>query len=117
MMQHAIIEAAPRAMPFSTKRFEAFRVRDNRTRRLVLVGDQPDLKATLDAATVQWCEHKDKLLIREADADEGTSILHVYVVKKQAAKWIHPAGEIVPRRFEQLYADPVCSIDETVLAA
>lgn len=101
-----------RPQPYSTLSFEAFRVTETRTFPLAAEGSAlPDFLASAQVR----CFHKDKLLIRETDTETGTVKLHLYAIKKKAPKWIHPAGEIMPRRVEDLYADPLCIIDGQVL--
>lgn len=59
--------------------------------------------------------HKDRLVIREDSEETGAALLHVFAIRQKAPRWVHPRGELQPRRVVDLYADPVCVIDAAVL--
>lgn len=101
-----------RTSAYSAVSFAAFRVSGGQTSR-INVADSTNLKTTLNGAQLA-CLHGEKLVIRETD--EAGSRLHVYAIRRAAPKWVHPPGEIVPRRVVDLFADPVCVIDGSVLS-
>lgn len=104
--------AGIRPAPYSAVSFEAFRLTDGRTYSLD-IGDPSDLADALRSAQTRcFLAHKEHLAIRETD--EAGARVHLYAIRKAAPKWVHPAGELVPRRVADLYADPVCVMDGAV---
>lgn len=104
-----------RAGRYAPTRFEASRVDGTApftTRRLRQLNALSLSEAVEEAQSL--CLHKDKLVIREI-GDDGTDRLHIYAIKQKAATWVRRGFETV--REQPLYADPVCVIDATVIAA
>lgn len=104
----------PTAQRYSAVSFEAFRVTDGgKTIALAIDATLPDLAAAMTAALQAQCFYrKEHLLIREI-GDDGTSRLHVFAIKQAKPKWVHPAGEIMPRRVEDRYAERLFVFEET----
>lgn len=94
----------PRYVP---KTFAAFRIGEGGTSRLSI--DADDLQGALNAA-LPACIHKDKLAIREADEETGETVVHLYVIRRRAPMWVQPAGEIMPRRVCDHYAELVATL-------
>lgn len=93
----------------------AFRIsEDGRTGRLALPPTAVDVAAAL-AAALPACLFKEKLAIRETDEETGEVKIHLYAVRRKAPQWVHPAGEVLPRRVHDHYADPICVIPGEVL--
>lgn len=108
---------ATRASVYSAKSFTAFRVSDGKhTIPLALSGAPRTLDDALAAAMVRTF-HKDQLVIRETDEETGKVALHLYAIRRRAPQWIHQPGDILPKRVADHYADPLCSIDGSVLLA
>jgi len=111
------LPAGIRPQPFTATTWTAFRVSEpgrtypSKTYPLA-IGEQSSLTNAKNAGAIH-CRHKDRLVIRETD-DSG-SRLHVYAIRKKAPQWVHQPGEFMPRRVEDLIADPVCVIDEGAL--
>lgn len=106
------LATTPRALPYSAKRFDAFKVAGGKT--YALDAGATSLEDAVKAAQFR-CFHKQHLVIRETDDETGDVTLHLFVIRKAAPKWVHPAGEIVPRRVEDLYAEAVCVVDGGML--
>jgi hypothetical protein len=97
--------------------FEAFRVWPGRTLRLAFATTPRSLDEAIAGALMSQAFHRgESLLIRETDPLTKAAQLHVFAIKQKGARWVHPQGEMMPRRVEDRYADPVCVIDEGVLA-
>jgi hypothetical protein len=122
---------APRAEPFSPKSYAAFRVceigdlyLDRHGERTIYprntfalpIGSPPSLSDALAAALTcdKVLHHKDRLVISETD--ERGARLHIYAIRKAKPRQVHIAGEVLPRRVEDLYPELVCTVDAGVLA-
>lgn len=92
------------ARPYAPVAYEAFRIADGRASR-IRIAPASSLTAAVDAAKLA-CLHREHLAIRET-GDDGARV-HLYVIRKAAPRYVHPAGEIMPRRVADLYAEPVC---------
>lgn len=113
------VDQACGARPYSPREYVAFKAEDigsGRSRWLTnpipLVRGPRDLDEAVNEAVLA-CFHRQVLVVREA-SDEAVR-LHLFVIRKAAPKWVHPAGEIMPRRVEDLYAQPLCVLDGDVL--
>lgn len=106
--------AAPaiRPAPYLAARFDAFRVSGDQTARLS-IGEPASLSGAVETAQ-HTCLHREQLLIRETGED-GAVKLHVFTIRKKAPRWVHQPGEIMPRRVEDHYADPICVIPGELL--
>lgn len=108
--------AGIRPARYTAKTYAAFRLRDSgKADKLAFTAAPASLQDALNAV-LPGCIHKDRIAVRERDAETGAVLLHVYVIKRRAPQWVQPAGEIVPRRVADLYAEAVCVIDGGVLA-
>ena len=105
--------AGIRPQRYVASTFAAFRVCEiGKGYRTYPAGDlgEPESVEAAVAIAQHGCHHKERLVIRETD-EAGQIRLHVFAIKKRAPRWVHPAGELMPRRVEDLYADPICVID------
>jgi hypothetical protein len=106
---------AARAVPYSTTRYDAFRISESgRTYAVQIDGFLlPTVEAARDAALLgQAFAHKDHLLIRES-GDQGVK-LHLFAIKRKATpRYVHQGH--VTRAVHDLYAAPVCTMDGGVL--
>jgi hypothetical protein len=102
----------PRAVPFQQVDFEAFQIADGRTYPVEGIIASTVADAVGQAVTLRAFSHKQHLLIRESG--ERSSKLHIFAIKKRSApRYVHK--DHVTRREHDLYAAPVCVIDEAVL--
>lgn len=99
--------------PYTPRSYAAFRARNDGRTDLLRIDGSPTSLADALANVLPLCIFKDKVAVRETD-DDG-SRLHLFTIRKKAPQWVHPAGEIMPRRVEDLYADPVCVLDMTII--
>lgn len=109
-MSSAPILHSVRPEVYRAKTFTAFRVREDHTQAVPI--SAATMKDALDAATVRYCVHKDRLVIREDDG--GAVKLHVYAIRKGKAKWVYI--DYQQRRVEDLRAELICTIDAAVLS-
>jgi hypothetical protein len=101
----------PRAVPFSTRCFYAYRVTEKGT-TLPLIVDCSTLDEAVNGAMVH-CIHKEHLLIREVD--DGRTRNHLYAIKKHSAPtYVYRDHDY--HRQDRLFAAPVCVIDGDLLA-
>lgn len=114
-MTAALSPSPTRTARYSPKRYEAFVIVDGRTYPRTYPTAPTSLEEARDRAAMMFGNHKDKLLIRETDEATGDVKLHLYAIRKRAPSWVHPSGEFMPRRVEDLYPDPLCVIDGSVL--
>lgn len=110
--QPAVIDE-PRAVRYSAVSFEAFQIAENgRTYPVDGITASTVADAVSQAVTLRGFSHKQHLLIRESG--ERGSKLHIFAIKKKSApRYVHK--DHVTRREHDLYAAPVCVIDEAVL--
>lgn len=117
--------ATPRAVPFSTTTFHAFRVCQGYSgaKETPLGGRTYDY-GRLDATTLEDAltealsgkviDHKEHLVIQEI-SERGIR-LHVFAVKKKSTpRYVH--RDHVTRAVRDLYADPICTLDGALLRA
>ena len=109
----APIPLAVRPDEYRRTRFEAFRVCPSGRTLPIAIDTAPESVGEAVMRAQYACEHKDGLLIRETDDERGTQHLHVYAIRKKAARWI--GSGIDARRIEPLEAQPLIVIDMRVL--
>ena len=106
---------APRAVHFSLKSFEAFRVTDRHTTPLGMIDAATVDEALNEALTRQHVDHKEHLAIRETG--ESGSRLHLFAIKRKSSPaYVWDARQQRTVAQHRLYAAPVCVMDERVLA-
>lgn len=98
---------------YSAVRFEAFRVSGGQTSRLS-IGECDNLAKAVVAAQPALL-HREHLLVREENETTGAVRLHVYTVRQKPAQWVRLAGDHMPQRVRELWCDPVCVIDGSVV--
>lgn len=106
---NALAGIRPRA--YTAASYRAFLISGVNGRAHSLNVEAGRLLEAVDAAKV-LCNHKDVLAIRETD-EAGTRV-HLFTIRRKAAQWVHPVGEHLPRRVQDLYADPVCVLSGEV---
>lgn len=106
--------AGIRPQAYQRVSFEAWRVAEGRSSPIEMRHGVETIAEAVRAAQPA-CLHKETLLIKATDAETGASKVHVFMIRQKAPKWVHPAGELMPRRVQDLFADPVCVIDAAVL--
>ncbi len=106
-------ECPPQAVPYTHVSFEAFQVGENgRTYPVEGITASTVADAVTQAVTLRAFSHKQHLLVRESG--ERGSKLHIFAIKrKAAARYVHQ--DHVTRAMHDLYAAPVCTIDESAL--
>lgn len=115
---------AARAVPYSNTTYHAFRVCQgySGTKETPLGGktydygklDARSLDDALTEALAQMFDHREHIVIQEI-SPSGVK-LHIYAVrKKSTARLVHK--DHVTRRVHDLYADPICTLDGSLLRA
>ena len=107
---------ADRARPYRRFSFRVFRIVDGRTYGPLdwCVGDPSTLAEAVQGYQANF-SHKEHMLIVERDHERERETRHLYAIKrKSAGRWVYE--DYQHRKVHDLYADPVCAMDEEVVS-